>query len=161
MKKGVLGLVILFMCFNSRAQKKLVEVNVTCTQAYCGGARPTDEMLAEIQKPKPYANKKMYLLSEKGKKIAVKTNSTGSFKVKVAHGNYKLMELWRIKNLSPNGAPLANFDMDCLKPEWEKEVMVIRVTKEKIDIEPKNEITLSCDWAFPCLKDAHMPPMPE
>ena len=161
MKKGVFGFVILCMCFNSRAQKKLIEVSVLCTQAYCGGARPTDEMLAEIQKPKPYANKKMYLISEKGKKIAVKTNSDGNFKAKVTHGNYKLMEFWRIKKLSPNGAALANFDKDCLKPEWEKEVMLIRVTKEKIDFELKNEIALYCDWAFPCLKDAHMPPMPE
>lgn len=160
-KKGILVLIVLLTCFISLAQKKPVEVDVVYTQSYCGGARPTDEMLAEIQKPKPYANKKMYVISEKGKKSVVKTTSAGNFKIKLAQGNYKLMEVWRVKKQSPNGAPLGNFDKECLKPEWSKEVMQIKVTKEKVTLELKNEIMLYCDWAFPCLKDANMPPMPE
>lgn len=152
---------VLLNCFAALAQKKLVKVVVLARPSYCGGARPSEEMLAEMTKTKPYANKKMYLVSEKGKVRVVKTGMNGSFSIKLAEGTYKLMEAWKHKKASPNGGSIEHFDKPCLKTEWEKEALQIAVLKNEIMITDKNEITLYCDWAYPCLLEGYRQPMPE
>lgn len=142
-------------------QKKTVNIDVSYTSSYCGGARPNDEMLAEMLKPKPYVDKKMIVVSGKGKAYKVKTDAKGGFKIKLPQGTYKVMESWRYYQQSPNAGVLQHFDKACLKLEWEKETMQISVTKDQVIVTPKNEIIFYCDWAYPCLLESHIPPMPE
>ena len=71
------------------------------------------------------------------------------------------MEAWKHKKASPNGGSIEHFDKTCLKMEWEKETLQIAVLKNEITITGKNDITLYCDWAYPCLLEAYKQPMPE
>lgn len=152
---------VLLNCSAALAQKKLVKVVVLAQPSYCGGAPPSEEIMAEMTKPKPYASKKMYLVSEKGKARVVKTGMNGSFCIKLAEGTYKLMEAWKHKRVSPNGESIEHFDKTCLKTEWEKETLQIMVLKNEITITGKNDITLYCDWAYPCLLEAYRQALPE
>ena len=66
-----------------------VSILVTSTQSYCGGARPTDEMMQELNTPKPLPEKKLYI--RKGKENSLKepiikevvTNAAGKIDLKI------------------------------------------------------------------------------
>jgi hypothetical protein len=45
------------------SREVVVEFRLKQTAAYCGGARPSDEMLAELAMPKPLANVQFYVKS--------------------------------------------------------------------------------------------------
>lgn len=147
-----------FACFS---QKKNVTLKITYTEPYCGGARPTKEIEAESKKPKPYAKKTIVILSNAGKADSVKTNSSGTLKLKLKPGTYKLFEAWRYYKASPNGMPLADFDAECLKTEWQKEIILITVAAKTSSCTPKNDIVTFCPWAIPCMLESSRPPMPQ
>ena len=62
--------------FTSFAQQK-VNVHVTYTNSYCGGAKPTPEILEECNTFKDLKN--FHILLGAKKQVKVKTDSTGSF----------------------------------------------------------------------------------
>lgn len=145
-------------CF---AQKKQVTVNITYTQPYCGGARPSKEIEEESRKARPYAKKKIMIVPEKGKACSAKTSATGELKLKLKPGTYKLFEDWRYYKRSPNGGALSDFDTECLKTEWQRELFVITVTETNQESAQKNDIIMHCPWAVPCLLESARPPMPQ
>ena len=53
-------------------KKKTVLLTVKYTQPYCGGARPTPEMVKAASEPKVYANKILVLFRIKAKQILAK-----------------------------------------------------------------------------------------
>lgn len=66
----------------------------TQSNSYCGGARPTDDVLREITSPKPLANTEFYIREGKEndikKKIILsfKTDEEGKFLFKLSPGDY-------------------------------------------------------------------------
>lgn len=158
--KVVLGL-LLALGFGLNAQKKSVTLELSYLEPYCGGARPSDEIIAEAQKPKPYAGKKLILLSASGKADTLVTDAKGKLKVKLKRGDYTLVEIWRYYKKSCNGAPLEHFDADCLKVEWAKTIALISVGKKKTKISFTGELTNYCEWNIPCLLEAYAPPVRE
>lgn len=157
----VLLLTFLILGFSALAQKKSVTLELSYYEPYCGGARPSDEILAEAQKPKPYAGKKVVLISSSGKADTLSTDAKGKIKVKLKSGEYTLMEAWRYYKRSFNGAPLEHFDKECLKAEWVKTIALISVGKKKTKISFTNELTNYCEWSIPCLLETHAPPARE
>ena len=65
--KKILILVFVSTVLFSCSQKKLVSTQINYMQPYCGGARPTPEIIADAEKSKPYANKTIVIVSAKGK----------------------------------------------------------------------------------------------
>ncbi len=151
----------LFLSLFLGAQKKTANMELIYHEPYCGGARPTDEILAEAQKPKPYAGRKLILVSKTGKVDTVTTDLNGKLKLKLKKGEYHLFEAWRFYKLTYNGAPVEQFDKTCLIKEWEKATVEISVTRKKTKITFKNELQNYCDWSTPCLLETHMPPLRE
>jgi hypothetical protein len=151
----------LFLSLLLGAQKRKVTIELNYTEPYCGGARPTDEILEEAQKPKPYAGRKMILVSKTGKADTLITDAKGRVSAKLNKGQYALFEPWRYYKSTFSGAPANQFDPACLKAEWEKATVEIKITGKKPNIVFKNELQNYCDWALPCLLEIHAPPMRE
>ncbi|MFO0357351.1 MAG: hypothetical protein ACK50A_10365 [Sphingobacteriaceae bacterium] len=142
------------------AQKKVM-TDVKYFQPYCGGARPTPEMELDAQTPKPYASKIIYFVSAKGKVDSAKTNEIGVFYIKLKPGVYKCYEAWRYKKQTPDQSASDRFESDCLKKEWDKEFMILTVSKVKFTKQNTNQIINQCDYNLPCLKETSKPPMRE
>jgi len=159
--KNLLISALLFLSLALDAQKKTVKLELTYYEPYCGGARPTDEILAEAQKPKPYAGQKVILLSKTGKTDTLITDIKGKLTLKLKKGEYSIFEAWRYYKKSFNSAPLDQFDQACLKNEWEKATVEITVGRKKTNIKFKNDLMNYCEWAIPCLLESHAPPMRE
>lgn len=152
---------LMFLSFLLGAQKKTIQLEFKYYEPYCGGARPTDEILEEAQKAKPYANRKMILVSSNGAVDTFWTDVKGKLKIKVRKGEYKMYEPWRYYKQSFSGAPVEQFDLDCLKKEWSKATVEISVTRKKTNIAFTNDLQNYCDWSLPCLLESQMPPMRE
>lgn len=73
--------------FTLFAQQK-VKIHVTFTNQYCGGAAPTDEILESYNKPQNLSD--FIILIEGKKHFKVKTDSTGTVKVALKAGIYKV-----------------------------------------------------------------------
>ena len=63
--------------------------NVTFTSSYCGGARPTEEILAEKGTPKPLSLSTVQLINHfSGKEYLLKTNAEGIATAQMEEGKY-------------------------------------------------------------------------
>jgi hypothetical protein len=147
-----------FICFS---QKKTIILKITYTEPYCGGVRPSKEMEAESKKAKPYVNKTIVIVSQTGKTDSVRTNSAGALKLKLKPGTYSLFEAWRYYKRTANGMPMADFEPECLRNEWQKEMTHITVSSKTQTCIPKNDIVIYCPWAVPCMLESSKPPMPQ
>lgn len=123
---------------------------------YCGGARPSPEMLAKYEKPWPYANKKLIMVSSEGKIDSVQTDAKGKVTLKLKNGVYKLYEPWRYHKRTPDGTAAENFDKECLEKQWDKVDVEIEIKKRKSKI-TKNIDNAFCPYKIPCLKNPQMP----
>lgn len=159
--KKILILVFVSTALFSCSQKKLVSTQINFMQPYCGGARPTPEIIADAEKPKPYANKTIVFVSTKGKVDSAKTNDSGMLNLKLKSGTFKLYEAWRYYKKATGGLVVSDFDVECLKTEWKKEIKEIVVTKKEIKILDKNEIVEVCPSNLPCVLESHRPPARE
>lgn len=134
------------------------KVNVQLMQkgTYCGGARPNAEILAQHEKPKPFANKKFVLVSANSKTCTATTNANGYLKIKLKAGSYKVYEAWRYNKQTPDGTDAKNFDPECLKLAWTKVDMTIDVQKKAqsvvVDIDDAY-----CPHTIPCLLNPQYP----
>jgi len=136
--------------------QKNVYLELSQEQKYCGGAKPSPEILARYEKPLPYINKKLILVSANGKTDSVKTNSKGILKIKLKPGSYKLYEPWRYHKKTPDGNDISYFDLECLTQQWEKVDITIDTKKKKqniiIDLDP-----VFCPHEIPCIKNPNLP----
>lgn len=148
------------MGLSCHSQKK-INLIVNYQQPYCGGARPTPEMEAEAQKPKPLANTSLVLIDAKGKAKTVKTDKNGMLSLKLKPGNYELKEQWRHKKTTPNGKDIHQFEVSCLEEEWKIILQKITVNKQSVKNEELYTIIHYCDHSIPCLKESFKPPMRE
>ncbi len=133
-----------------------VNIQIMQKQHYCGGARPNPEILAEHEKPKPFANKKLVLVSANGKTCTTTTNANGYLKIKLKAGSYKVYEEWRYTKKTPDGTDMKNFDAECLKLAWAKVDITIDAQKKAqniiIDIDDAY-----CMHTIPCLLNPKYP----
>ena len=157
--KHVLLAFFLLSVFASKSQKKTVYVSIQYLQPYCGGARPSDEMINEAERPRPYANMTVMWVSANGRIDSAKTNEQGQLKLKLKKGTYFLYESWRYYLNTPNDLPIESFDKECLKTEWQKAICKIKVQKKSADISGLGPLVKPCSWALPCLNT--QPQIPE
>lgn len=152
----------LYICFiflfsvSLIAQSKKVKVKIVQYIPYCGGAKPTDEIQAATKKAKPYSNKKLIVVSQKGLVDSVTTDVNGYFKKTLAFGIYNVYEPWKYYKLVPKGFQISNINMECLKEEWSKPDIKISISKS-IKLLEDNLKYPKCPYQFPCLINKHFP----
>lgn len=124
-------------------EKVKVSGTVTQTFSYCGGARPSNEMLAKLAEPKPFANKKLFI--KKGKTndinsvavVEVVADSAGNFSVSLPSGDYCIVDEFKSKSnfneiLKKYEKETTNYsavDPECLKNWFSTPDAVFTVTK--------------------------------
>lgn len=141
------------------AQKEKIVLTISCRGEYCGGARPSQEMIEAAQRSKPYANKVIVIISDKYKVDSVKTNDKGELIFKIKPGKYKLYEAWKYYKTGSQGMDVSKFDRECLKMEWNQEIYrIIKEKKKKTRIEVGLEIMNRCEFGMPCLRPENMHP---
>jgi hypothetical protein len=139
------------------------------TNSYCGGAKPSEEMLAQIQKPVPYANKVFYV--RKGKVNSTKaevitsftTDVNGEFSFAITPGTYSIIQEKQLKTLKPADLQSKDnqvVDEKCMKEWWIKPYYLLEVKTENITI-PEWSIHHPCfiKGDIPCISyDGPTPP---
>jgi hypothetical protein len=128
-------LFIVFTCiqFTLFCQQK-VKVRVTYTNSYCGGARPTNEILKRYNTPQALSEYKIKLKNKKT--VIVKTDSSGYFMHKLNVGKY-LVFLTEEKSKTL----FLNYNADCIK--------MIKVSYGELIVE-KGKSVYEINLHFPC-----------
>lgn len=161
MKKTIYTFSFLLFLFSvSICQTINADLKITIKRSYCGGARPTQEMLAELEKPMPFA-KETIILVGKNSVDSAKTNVEGKVTFKVKSGNYSLYEAWRYYHKTPDGSSAKKFSKSCLKKEWTLPFMKIISDGKAVKSEELFPLIMKCPWNYPCIKPTEMPPMPQ
>lgn len=148
-------LILLLFPFCLLSQTK-VNVQILQKHNYCGGAKPPPDVLAQYDKPRPFANKKLVIVSATGKTCKATTNSKGYLKIKLKPGSYKVYEAWRYNKQTPDGTDAKNFDAECLKQSWEKVDITINTQKKAQTIEVAVDDAY-CQHTIPCLLNPQIP----
>jgi hypothetical protein len=172
MKIGILSAACLFVFSFTRVtpekQCKRVPVSgvVTETRSYCGGARPSDEMLAELATPKPAVNKVIYIkMGEENSfdsKVILRltTDEHGKFHAKLRPGKYLVVDsakadtcyynrlLTTYKDRTTNYEPI---DVSCLK-EWYLKPDGVFEVAEKGSGDIHINFQINCPEYLPCAR---------
>ena len=132
-----LGMSLMFACRSHRpsgAKTFRVTGSATQTSVYCGGARPSDEMMESYSRPKPYPKKKLVVQmagDHRALPLQVVTNDSGYFFLDLPAGTYRIFQE---EQMNPPALSSLN------KPGF---VHIDSVCFEKWKIEPLSEIVLS------------------
>lgn len=157
-----------FMCgsFEGFGQKKTsaVTIRVTQTAEYCGGAAPTDEMLAQLRTPMAFPGQKIYLRKGKEnclskKAVELTADSTGFIFTHLEPGFYSVVGKDKsgksyyndlLKRFSKESESYGKIDRECLKKWMQTPMMVIEVAEGKNDFSVNFENR--CPWnSVPCV----------
>jgi hypothetical protein len=133
------------ICFSQAGKKKTLSFNisgkVTQTSAYCGGAEPTEEMMNEYRKEKPYAGKTFYVRkgntnTTKEKVIlSFKANENGKFSFQLPPGTYSIIQEAQVKEINPksyNKKGSLQADATCLKNWWLKPYYILEIKDKDV-----------------------------
>lgn len=146
MRTKITYLAMLWMGLSSAAfaqkakrNKGLIQVRglVTSTADYCGGAAPSEEMLADLKKPSPLANKVILVkygvsnteISRVVKRIV--TNTKGEFSITLKKGyDYVFVEEWKgLPYKLPQDTEWIKWDASCYKKGYETPDFILRKNK--------------------------------
>lgn len=152
---------------NIKENKFSVEITVTQTSAYCGGIRPSPELLNELQNPKPLVRKKLFI--KRGDKnlfnskivIEACTDSSGKIQLQLLPGKYFIVDELKkdtsyyktlIRKYSKASKNYSAIEKGCLKSWYEQPDMVFEITNSDIKNLSLNFHKL-CDWKeIPCIQ---------
>jgi hypothetical protein len=142
-----------------------VEGSLTSTNKYCGGARPTEEILSSYATQRPLAGKKLFVktgtendLNQKAI-AAVETDAEGNFTLTLPPGKYILVDSERendifckklLKDYAEKTENYKPIDKECLL-EWSKmPLMTFEVVDKTVTLDNLN-ILIGCSWdKIPC-----------
>jgi hypothetical protein len=136
----------LFAAKKSKSKMVVIEGFVTQTSDYCGGAAPSEEMLENLRKPVPLAEKVLYIrIGAKNKPTRsgqnpiykkVVTDANGKFSVKLkSNVTYCFIEGWKAKPFKvPANTAYIVWDAACLYEKYVNADLVIKVSKSKNEV---------------------------
>lgn len=141
-----------------------VEITVTQTASYCGGARPSEEILQELNSPTPSANTKVFIgrgaeNTGHGFILETATDVDGKVRVELPSGDYYLVfETKTIENKTKllgafreETAYYSAMDVDCLEIWFKQPDFFFSVEKNKSKSVVVNK-HIPCSWsAIPCV----------
>ena len=152
---------VLFLCFslNFKAQKIKTDINFKFIQPFCGGQKPSPEIVAELEKEKPLSQQIFYVYLKNKCIDSIKTNDSGSVSIKYKAGRYYLIEGWKHFKKTPNGSPISYYDNACLRKEWLKPNYKLTISnKNPAKLEYLNSVNRAqCDYMYPCIIVRHLP----
>jgi hypothetical protein len=148
--------VLVISSFSLTAQTKKVKIKLVQYIPYCGGAKPTPEIVKSTEKPVAYANKKLICISDKEKTDTIITDKSGNLNKALPYGIYKLYEPWKFYKTIPPNTKENDLQMDCLKEEWAKADLTITVSKRSTLVENNLKYPI-CPHKFPCIINKHLP----
>lgn len=133
---------IRFKRLTNQNKTVIIKGKVTQTTRYCGGARPTQEMLDQMAIPVPYPNKKFYIRKGSTNDLACKviksfsTDSIGLFSIYLEPGTYSIILDEQVRALNLKDYKFANIVVDdkCLQEWWKKPYYILEV-KDKNNVE--------------------------
>ncbi|MCB9263021.1 MAG: hypothetical protein H6607_11660 [Flavobacteriales bacterium] len=136
-----LAAILLFLLFSSEKCKNKdlvsVQLKITETETYCGGAAPPDELIQDLQTPKPLSSRKLYLFKDD---ILVDSilgdNSDTTYQIQLISGNYNL----RQSNSLING--IAKNEVQKCMNEW--------LSRKMQSFEIKGDTSLTIHVHFDC-----------
>ncbi len=128
-------------CHAKRGNGAWVKVSghITQTSDYCGGARPSDELLENLKKPSPLENKIIFIKIGTANNSSIKyfqkviTDSNGDFVVTLKAGmTYCFIEEWKQKKLLiPEDTKYLTWDAKCLEARYHTADFVLKVKRIK------------------------------
>lgn len=140
---------------------------VTQTSSHCGGAAPSDELIAELETPKPYPGKKMHIIKGDTNLTSHKillsfiADENGTFSFQIAPGIYSVIldeqatapneKLYKTKDIL--------VDTDCYNKWWGSPYYVLNISSS-----PVNNLTFNfhkqcfISYDIPCLRYNGLPP---
>lgn len=133
-------ILISLYCLESNAQSKVrITAYITTTEDYCGGARPSDEMLRELSTERPLADKVIYIKAGTVNKSTnktvrkVKTDINGRFEVMLSPGTtYYFIEEWKSKVfITPKNTHELVWDIACLRKRYMTPDFILKVKSGK------------------------------
>jgi hypothetical protein len=139
---------------SSKQQQYTVSGSITQTHSYCGGARPSPEMIALLNTPKAWAGKTLYIRSgaensTKSKVLReIVADSAGHFSTSLPSGIYCIIEKEQVKHLNTEEfrkKKTANLMLDenCLKQWWTKCYM-------SFEVKDADKTDLNINFHIPC-----------
>ena len=153
----ILSTVIIYLsCGYTKCSLYKIEGSIKEVYDYCGGANPGEEALAEMAKPKPWANKKIFiktggqnLLKNKIIKEIV-SDSHGNFSLSLPPGIYCIVEASKTQSLKFPSDPYQSVDTACMKNQ-------LSACDYSFTIKNKNISNIlityhhHCAWTTPCV----------
>jgi hypothetical protein len=108
---------------------------------YCGGARPTQQMIDSLTKLVPYPNKSFYVKKGTTNSIEEKviesftTDQRGYFSIELPAGTYAIILEEQLKEIDPKKYQTAHqkVDIQCLLAWWQKPYAVVEVGNQSTD----------------------------
>jgi hypothetical protein len=146
---------------------KNVTIQAWQTSQYCGGARPTDEMLQEFQTPKTLTGQLCFIRKSETNKISsmpvasATSDNQGKINIALAPGTYCLVLPNKVDSaaykmyLTKFGEATANYsaiDKKCLDQWFQTPELVFTVKDPKQALETEFTIHHPCSWhTIPCV----------
>lgn len=154
-----LMLVALAACTAQKNKAKMYIVTGTVTQTaqYCGGANPGQEMLNELEKPRPLADKVLWVRSGTTNNLTkpvlkTKSDPYGNFTLILKAGKYCLIDEEKGKRfVSKGNDDVYEWDNTCLKKNWSSCDQILEVGKLSTSTVTVNYHKY-CEHRLPCVK---------
>jgi hypothetical protein len=152
MKKLFFFSFLFFFVIALKAQSLvLVKGYVTSTEDYCDGARPSEELLEDLAKERPLANKILYVKVGVQNKHSnrlvkkIKTNANGRFEIWLKPGlSYYFVEEWKAKAFTvPKNSKEISWDTSCLRKRYASPDYVLKPSKS-------NNVLVRINYHKPC-----------
>lgn len=143
------------------SKKYAVSGTVTQTRAYCGGARPPDEVFVMLATPRPYPGKKFYVIQgtvnsdQRKVMLSFTSDSLGNFRFRLPPGRYSIIMEEQAKALNPSDykTEFITADEECMKEWWAKPYYSLEVKKvpvKQLQFEFRKRCFIPLD--IPCLQ---------
>ena len=151
----------------SKAKKYVVEISVTSTARFCGGIKPSPEMIRVIQTPRALVQKKLYI--KRGDKNTFKseviletcTDTLGKLKLLLPPGRYLIVDELKKDRIYYNSLikrhlqatkEYSPIDRICLRNWFEQPDFVFEVTNSDSSLLTLN-FQMPCSWdEIPCIQ---------
>lgn len=166
MLKKNIGILLLLLLLNackeqgisSSSKEVSIVIRTTATSSYCGGARPPEELLQELQSPKGLSNKQVIIrrgnFNDPNAEIVFDGSSDqeGSLKLLLAPGDYCLVSAEKrdrqyfdtlLKRFSAETESYSVIDKICLE-KW------LREPDLTFTVEPNQQKDYSVNFHQPC-----------
>jgi hypothetical protein len=155
----LLSFFLLFFIFanTSLAQKRKpynCTIKVTSTKDYCGGARPSEELLENLRQPKPLPATTFYVIAGLQNKKDVKvikkviTDSNGKFRLKLRKATYSIISEEQMQPFQTNPSiAYYTWDLSCLRKKWQEPLLKLQIGTTK---NATINIHSNCFFNLPC-----------